>query len=81
MHANGTEEGLTRIKSLAQEDPDAAGDLKELIGEAIDVVISIAHVELPDGRKSRIVNDIIEVDGYDSREDRYILHHIGTHSN
>ena len=81
VHANGTEEGLTRIKSLAQEDPDAAGDLKELIGEAIDVVISIAHVELPDGRKSRIVNDIIEVDGYDSREDRYILHHIGTHSN
>ena len=79
VHANGAEEGLMRIKSLAQEDPDAAGDLKELIGETIDVVISIAHVEMEDGKKSRIVNDIIEVKAYDSLKDQYILHHVEKH--
>ena len=76
VHANGAEEGLTRIKSLAQEDPDAAGDVKELIGEAIDVVIFISHVELGDGKKSRVVNDIIEVQSYDSLKGQYILHHV-----
>lgn len=76
VHANGAEEGLTRIKSLAQEDPDAAGDLKELIGEAVDVVVSISHLELGDGKKSRIVRDIIEVGGYDGRRDAYRLRHI-----
>ncbi len=73
VHATGTEGGLTRIKSLAQEDPDAAGDLKELIGEAVDVVVSIVHIELPDGKKSRKVDDIIEVNGYDSQKEQYIL--------
>lgn len=77
VHANGAVEGLTRIKSLAQEDPDAAGDIKELIGEAVDVVIAIAHVELEDGRKSRTVKDVIEVTGYDSLKDSYDLRHIG----
>ncbi len=76
VHANSAEQGLTRIKSLSQENPDAAGDLKELIGEAIDIVISIVHVELADGRKGRVVNDIIQVDCYDSVKDQYILHHI-----
>lgn len=76
VHANGAVEGLTRIKSLAQEDPDAAGDTKELIGEAIDVVISIAHVEFGDGKKGRRVNDIIEVAGYDSKEDQYRIKHV-----
>ena len=76
VHANGAAEGLTRIKSLAQEDPDAAGDIKELIGEAIDVVIFISHVELGDGKKSRIVPDIMEVKAYDSLKDQYILQHV-----
>ncbi|WP_304227506.1 ATPase, T2SS/T4P/T4SS family, partial [Phascolarctobacterium succinatutens] len=76
VHANSAEQGLTRIKSLAQEDPDAAGDLKELIGEAIDIVVSIVHVEYLDGRKGRKINDIIEVQGYDSANESYILKHI-----
>lgn len=76
VHANGAVEGLTRIKSLAQEDPDAKGDIKELIGEAIDVVISITHVELQSGKKGRTVNDIIEVESYDSLKDKYVLHHV-----
>ena len=73
VHANSAEQGLTRIKSLAQEDDNAAGDLKELIGDAIDVAVSIIHMPLPDGRKTRKVNDIIEVKGYDARTDKYDL--------
>lgn len=76
VHANGAEEGLTRIKSLAQEDADAAGDLKELIGEAIDVVISIVHIELANGKKTRVVKDIIEIERYETSSDQYILNHI-----
>lgn len=76
VHANSAEQGLTRIKSLAQEDPDAAGDLQELIGEAIDIVVAIVHVEYADGRKGRKINDIIEVQGYDSEHKLYILKHI-----
>ena len=75
VHADGAEEGLTRIKSLAQED-SAAGDVKELIGEAIDVVVAIRHVELPDGRKSRIVSDIIEVESYDTVRQQYNIRHV-----
>lgn len=76
VHANSAEQGLTRIKSLAQEDPDAAGDIKELIGDAIDIVVSIVHVDLGGGRKGRRINDIIEVNGYDSIKDKYIIKHI-----
>lgn len=76
VHANDAVSGLTRIKSLSQENPDAAGDIKELIGEAIDVVISIVHVELEGGVKSRRVEEIIEVDSYDSKSDSYRIKHV-----
>ena len=76
VHADDAERGLTRIKSLAQEDPDAAGDLKDLIGEAVNVVIVIRHVELPDGRRSRQISEIIEVNGYDTVTDKYLINHI-----
>ena len=75
VHADDAEKGLTRIKSLAQED-STAGDVKELIGEAIDVVVVIQHVELPDGRKSRIVSDIIEVESYDPVRQHYNIRHV-----
>ena len=76
VHANSAEQGLTRIKSLAQEDDNASGDLKELIGDAIDVAVSIVHMPLPDGRKTRRVNDIIEVKYYDSKTDSYEVSHV-----
>ena len=76
VHANSAEQGLTRIKSLAQEDDNASGDLKELIGDAIDVAVSIVHMPLPDGRKTRRVNDIIEVKYYDSKTDSYVVNHV-----
>lgn len=72
VHANSAIGGLTRIKSLAQEDTDAAGDLKELIGEAIDVVISIVHTNLGNGRRGRKVQEIIEVEAYDPQTQSYV---------
>ena len=72
VHANNSVQGLTRIKSLAQEDEDASGDLKDLIGEAIDVVICINHTDLGNGKKGRIVRDVIAVDRYDDKEMKYI---------
>lgn len=76
VHANSAEQGLSRIKSLAQEDPDSSGDLKDLIGEAIDVVVGISHVDLGGGRKGRVVNDIIEVDRYDDASQQYLIRHV-----
>lgn len=72
VHANSALGGLTRIRSLAQEDEDAAGDLNELIGEAIDVVVSIVHVNLPNGKRGRQVKEIIEVDSYNSHTHEFI---------
>jgi len=76
VHANDAVSGLQRIKSLAQEDPDASTDLKELIGQAIDVVVSIVHVPLENGRTGRRIQDMIEVEGYDSTSDKYLIHEI-----
>lgn len=76
VHANDAISGLTRIKSLAQEDKNATGDLKELIGEAIDVVVSIVHIDLGGGKKSRKVNEMIEVKTYNSHDDTYVLKRI-----
>lgn len=76
VHANSAIQGLTRIKSLAQEDPDASGDIRELIGESIDVVISIVHTDLGDGKRGRQVKEIIEVDSYDEKNATYITRKI-----
>lgn len=72
VHANNSVQGLTRIKSLAEEDEDATGDLKDLIGEAIDVVLCINHTDLGNGKKGRIIKDIIAVDSYDDEKQKYI---------
>ncbi len=75
-HADSAIQGLSRIQSLAQEDPDAAGDVKELIGEAIDVVVSLVHTDLGNGRRGRKVGDIIAVNGYDDLQKKYVIHQI-----
>ena len=76
VHANSAEQGLDRIESLCYEDKSAAGDIRRLIGEAIDVVVSIVYVRLPTGQKGRIIDDIIEVHDYDRSTQRYDLQHI-----
>lgn len=72
VHANSAMSGLSRIKSLAQEDPESSGDIKELIGDAIDVIISIVHTDLGNGKRGRIVNEIIEVESFSEEKNTYI---------
>ena len=76
VHANDAVSGLARIKSLAQEDPDASNDLKELIGQAIDVVLSIVHATLANRLEGRKIDKVIEVERYDSVSDKYIFREI-----
>lgn len=72
VHANSALQGLTRIKSLAEENKDAAGGINNLIGEAIDVVVCISHTDLGNGRRGRIINDVIAVDSYDEARHQFI---------
>ena len=72
VHANSALQGLTRIKSLAEENKDAAGGINNLIGEAIDVVVCISHTDLGNGRRGRIIKDVIAVDSYDEARHQFI---------
>jgi P-type conjugative transfer ATPase TrbB len=77
VHGNDAEAGLERIEDLAHEDIRAKGlNVRPLIGQAINIVISIIRLPLPDGRKVRKINDIIEIKGYDRHSDQYILNHV-----
>jgi P-type conjugative transfer ATPase TrbB len=77
VHADSAVLGLARLEQLAREDPNTAGiDVKPIIGEAINVSIGIVKVLLPDGTKSRKINDIIEVHGYDSQTKQFIFKHV-----
>ena len=72
VHANSAIQGLTRIKSLAEENKDAAGGINNLIGEAIDVVVCISHTDPGNGRRGRIIQEVIAVDSYDEARHRFI---------
>lgn len=72
VHANSSVQGLTRIKSLAEENEDAAGGINNLIGEAIDVVVCINHTDLGNGKRGRIINDMIAVDSFDEFQHKFI---------
>ena len=76
VHANSAEQGLDRIESLCYENPTCAGDVCRLIGEAIDVVIYISFTVNAEGKRSRIVEDILEVTKYDRYKKSYVLEHI-----
>lgn len=71
VHANGARAGLSRIKSLALEDPAHASDIECLIGDAIQVVVGINHVESKDGKKSRKISEILEINGFNKLTQDY----------
>ncbi len=76
VHADTAHSGLLRIESLSLEDPDCPKDIKvlrTLIGEAVDVVVSIVNVRFKDGTKGRRVNEILCLDKYDSLNDKYVF--------
>ncbi len=59
LHANSTQAGLTRLKSLVSRNEAAPSDIEPLIGEAVHLVVHIARA--PDGRR---VQEIMEISGY-----------------
>lgn len=76
VHANNAIMGLSRILMLAQENPEASANettIKKLISETINVIVSIVFTDLGNGVKGRKINEIITVNGYDSREDKYLI--------
>ena len=73
MHANSALQGLTRIKSLAEENEDAAGGINNLIGEAIDVVVCISHTDLGNGRRGRIIQEVFALVMANDKEKRFFL--------
>ena len=84
VHADTAESGMLRIEALCLESDEAPKNiavLRTLIGQAVDVVVSIGHkfVKTVDetGRpteiKTREVQEMIEVHGYESKDDKYII--------
>ena len=76
VHANNPVASLTRLESLAGEDSHAQGELKELIGEVIDVVVGIRQIAINKVLKKREINEIIEVQGFDRKTNEYIIRKI-----
>ena len=89
VHADTAESGMLRIEALCLESDEAPKNiavLRTLIGQAIDVVVSIGHKFIktvdetgrPTEIKTREVQEMIEVHGYEGKDDKYIIKAIHT---
>lgn len=67
IHADSAEAGLIRLEQLIQE--ALPMPQRTLIGEAVDLIVYIERTP-----KSRLVKEIVEVDGY--KNDEYVIHQI-----
>lgn len=68
VHANGAEAGLVRMEQLVAEGTPAP--MRELISEAVNVVVYIEKVPTMIGRR---IKEIIEIEGYDPLSQTYII--------
>lgn len=68
VHANGAMAGLIRMEQLVAE--GTAANMKDLIGEAINVVVYIEKIVAAPGRQ---IKEIIEVCGFDTASQNYII--------
>lgn len=84
VHADTAESGMLRIEALCLESDEAPKNiavLRTLIGQALDVVVSIGHKFIktvdetgrPTEIKTREVQEMIEVHGYEGKDDKYII--------
>ncbi len=71
VHANNAKSGLQRIKALAREDSTCSSDVEDLIGEAIQVIVSIQNEVDKKGVLSRKISEIIEVNGFNKLTQDY----------
>lgn len=68
VHANGAQAGLVRMEQLVAEGTSAP--MRELISEAVNVVVYIEKVPTMIGRR---IKEIIEIEGYDPLSQTYII--------
>lgn len=69
VHANSAYSGLTRIDQLIQE--ISANPMRELIGEAINLVVFIGFE-----KGVRRIKEILSVSGYDSNSQKFLVEQI-----
>ncbi|MDU4878633.1 MAG: ATPase, T2SS/T4P/T4SS family, partial [Veillonella dispar] len=77
-HANGALEGLDRLESLIYENPTAKGNFRQLLGQAVNVIVDIGRIDIPNGPSKRFIRDIIEVNGFNRHTESYdtsIIYH------
>ena len=66
IHANGAEDGLYRLEELVAEATSAPKN--RLISQAIDLVV---HIERASGNAGRRITEVMQVTGYNARDQRY----------
>jgi P-type conjugative transfer ATPase TrbB len=71
LHANNAVAALTRMSSLVSRNQEAPREIEPLIGEAVDVIVHIARTD-----KSRLVQEIVEVFGFDRAKQRYTVSNV-----
>lgn len=72
VHANSALDGLPRMEVLIHEDETSRGDVRPLIGQAINVIIDIRKKEIPHAASKRYIGSIVEVSGFDMKTQEYI---------
>lgn len=70
-HANGALEGLDRLESLIYENPTAKGNFRQLLGQAVNIIVDIGRIDIPNGPSKRFIRDIIEVVGFNRKNESY----------
>lgn len=73
LHADSCEDAFTRLELLVKEAYTSSGteDIRHLIGTTVSAIVSIQKA-VRDGRTIRLVEKILEVEGYDTDHHRFI---------
>lgn len=61
LHANDSNSGLTRLKSLITRNPSAPNDIEQLIGEAVHLIVHISRTT-----EGRCVQSILKINGFEN---------------
>lgn len=78
-HADSALEGLDRLESLIYENPTAKGDFRKLLGQAVNIIVDIARIDIPGQPSKRFVREIIEVKGFNRKTEEYeisVVYHV-----
>jgi type IV secretion system protein VirB11 len=68
IHSNTALSGLTRLKSLVTRNEHSPDDIEDLIGQVVHMVIHIAKAG-----QGKVVKEILELEGWDSVNRRYVF--------